>query len=221
MERFTAWLLDFLMTLPVILISLSVHELCHGYAAYRLGDPTAKAMGRLSLNPLRHIDPFGFLALMFFHVGWAKPVSVDSRYFKNPKRDMAITALAGPLSNFLLAFVFTFVYFLLFRLGSTMGWLSSSRVTPFAVLVLMTNMMVQINLGLGVFNLVPIPPLDGSKILYAFLPYHVLYKIAPYERYFHFVLLFLLWAGVLSVPIGFAVDLFYELFMKLAGGIIL
>ena len=115
MENIISRLLQILLTLPAILLSLSVHELCHGYAAHYLGDPTPKAYGRLSLNPLKHIDPFGFIALLLFRVGWAKPVMVNSRYFKNPKRDMALTALAGPLSNFLLAFLFSFISVYQFR----------------------------------------------------------------------------------------------------------
>jgi len=111
MEAIVSRIVEILITLPAILISLSVHELAHGFAAYKLGDPTAKFMGRLSLNPLRHIDPIGFICMMLFRVGWAKPVNVDTRFFKKPKRDMAICALAGPLSNFALAFVFSFILF--------------------------------------------------------------------------------------------------------------
>jgi len=216
-ENLISWLLDFLITLPVILISLSVHEWMHGYMAYRLGDPTAKSMGRLSFNPLRHIDPIGFLALMFFHVGWAKPVSVNSRYFKNPKRDLALTALAGPASNFVLAFVCAFLSVFLFKIGLSLDLLTK---TPFLVFCTMVDSMVIINLGLCVFNLIPIPPLDGSKILYSVLPYQVIYKIIPYEKYIQFVMIFLLWLGVLSKPIQLAVQFFYTLFMNLAQGVL-
>jgi len=218
-ESVINWLLDFLITLPVILLSLSVHEFMHGFAAYRLGDSTAKYMGRLSLNPLRHIDPLGFVALIFFHVGWAKPVSVNARAFKNPKRDMAITALAGPVSNFVLAFLFSFVSVFLYRLGLTLGWFAGNEISPFYVLWLMTRYMVIINLGLGIFNLIPIPPLDGSKILYAFLPYRVIVKIVPYEKYLQFAMLLLLWIGALSVPIQRGVTFFLNLFTDLAMGV--
>jgi Zn-dependent protease len=214
-------LIEILITLPVILISLSVHELCHGYAAYRLGDPTAKTMGRLSMNPLKHIDPFGFIALIFFKIGWAKPVMVDSRYFKKPKRDMAITALAGPVSNFLLAFLSSFLYVFLLKIGIRFGLLTGESVSPFQVLCLMAQFFVTINLGLGVFNLIPIPPLDGSKILYAFLPYRIIYKIAPYEKYIQLVLLLLLWFGFLSAPIQNVVSFFFHLFISIAKGVIL
>lgn len=221
MEQILSRISDFLITLPVILIALSVHELCHGYAAYRLGDPTAKQMGRLSMNPLHHIDPIGFLCLLFFKVGWAKPVSVDSRYFKNPKRDMAICALAGPVSNFLLAFVFSFGYVFMLKVGITNGYFLRETTGAFQVLYQMVGYMVSINLGLGVFNLIPIPPLDGSKILYAFLPDRILYRILPYERYIQLVMFLLLWVGFLSGPINTVVSFFFQLFMNIAGGVIL
>ncbi len=221
MENIVSRLLQILLTLPAILLSLSVHELCHGYTAHLLGDPTPKAYGRLSLNPLKHIDPFGFIALLLFRVGWAKPVMVNSRYFKNVKRDMALTALAGPASNFILAFVFSFISVFLDRIGMTFSLFSSDSMTPYHVFCLIVYFMVPINLGLGVFNLIPIPPLDGSKILYAFLPNHVIYKILPYENYIRLALIILLWFGFLGTPIAMAVSFFENLFMNLAKGVIL
>lgn len=214
---FVSRILDLLLTLPAILLAMSVHELCHGYAAYRLGDPTAKWMGRLSLNPFRHIDPFGFIMLLVFRFGWAKPVSVDPRFLKKPKRDMAIISLAGPVSNFIFAFFSAFLYMLVFRLGIEFAWISSS---VFFSALTVIEYMVYVNLGLGVFNLIPIPPLDGSKILYAFLPYGVVYKIQAYERYISFALFLLLFLGVLSVPITTAVGFLFETIMGLAQGVI-
>ncbi|MBR2615866.1 MAG: site-2 protease family protein [Clostridia bacterium] len=216
MDQILSRIYDVLLSLPVVLIALSVHELMHGYAAYRLGDPTAKFLGRLSLNPLRHIDPFGFICLLLFRVGWAKPVSVNPRFFKNPKRDMAITALAGPLSNFLLAFLASFLYVFLWKAGFQYGW---NSLFFYSSVLDMAIMMVTINLGLGVFNLIPIPPLDGSKILYAFLPQRVILKIAPYEPYMQFGLLFLLALGILSTPINAVVSFLYSTFMNLAVGV--
>lgn len=221
MDKLISSITDFLITLPVILIALCVHELCHGYASYRLGDPTAKYMGRLSMNPLRHIDPIGFFCLLFFKVGWAKPVSVDTRYFKNPKRDMAICALAGPLSNLLLAFLFSFAYAFTVKIGFSRGYLWSENSGVYQVIHQMMAYMVSINLGLAVFNLIPVPPLDGSKVLYAFLPNRWLYRILPYERYIQLGMFLLLWIGVLSVPINAVVMFFFELFMNIAGGVIL
>ena len=214
-------LLQILLTLPAILVSLSVHELCHGYAAHLLGDPTPRAMGRLSLNPLRHIDPIGFIALLICRVGWAKPVVVDSRYFKNPKRDMAITALAGPVSNFLLALIFSFISVFLDKIGNAFSLFSASPMTPFGAFWMIVYFMVPINLGLGVFNLIPIPPLDGSKILYAFLPNKILYKILPYENYIRLALILLLCFGFLGNYIGTAVNFFETLFMNFAEGVFL
>lgn len=215
MGSFLDRILDFLLTLPAVLIALSAHEMMHGYAAYRLGDPTAKYQGRLSLNPLRHVDPFGFICLMLFHVGWAKPVAVDPRYFKKPKRDMAITALAGPLTNFALAFFFSFVYVFFLQVGLKLA-LVQNGVVPYVIFLKVLGYILTINLGLGVFNLIPVPPLDGSKILYAFLPYNVLYKIAPFERYFHFIMILLLALGILSLPINGIVTFFCDLFLGIA-----
>ena len=214
MNTVIQYLAGLLMTLPVVLLSLSVHELSHGAASYLLGDVTAKSQGRLSLNPLRHIDPIGLVALFVFHFGWAKPVTVDPRYLKKPKRDMALIALAGPVSNFLTAFLFSFVYGFLIKIGS-MHDAFSAGVTPFTVLCEMAQMMVLMNIGLGLFNLIPIPPLDGSKILYAFLPNRILFRILPYERYMQIVLIVLLFLRVVSVPLNAGSEFLYRVFMTL------
>lgn len=153
------WVADFLLRLPAVLWALSFHEFCHGWAAYKLGDRTAAYQGRLSLNPLDHLDPIGTLMLVFFRFGWAKPVPINSRYFKNPRRDIALVSLAGAAGNFLTAFVFGVII----RLFPAMLFYSM----PIRQLVF--NMIV-INIGLGVFNLLPIPPLDGSKVLAVMLP---------------------------------------------------
>lgn len=208
----TQYLLGILYSLPAILISLSVHELCHGFAAYKLGDPTAKMMGRLSLNPLRHIDPIGFIALLFFRFGWAKPVMVDSRYLKHPKRDMAIISLAGPLSNFLLAFLSSFLYVLLARYAL--------RSQIMYIIFQMVMYLFLINIGLGIFNLIPIPPLDGSKILYSFLPNRIIYKIQPYERYIQLVLILLLLLGALDGIIGTAQMALSSFFLRIASEVL-
>ncbi len=221
MQHIISQLLQMLLSLPAILLALSVHEMCHGFAAYKLGDPTAKYDGRLSMNPLRHIDPIGFIALLFFRVGWAKPVMVDSRYFKKPKRDMALCALAGPLSNFVLAFISMFLYVLFIRICEVFSLSNFLSVDVIYVISMILQAMITINLGLCFFNLIPIPPLDGSKILYAFLPNRIIYKIAPYERYSYLILLILLWTDILSVPISFFVNLFLDLFFMIAQGVLL
>ncbi|MBQ3866676.1 MAG: site-2 protease family protein [Clostridia bacterium] len=230
METVVRYLLDFLFTLPVILVSLSVHELSHGLISDKLGDPTARNMGRLTLNPIKHIDPFGFIALLFFHVGWAKPVMVDTRYFKKPKRDMALTALAGPVSNFILAVLFSFIFVGLVRFvpdnnySSVIAYLNglaslSGGVSVGAVITVLAYYFVFINIGLGVFNLIPIPPLDGSKIIYAFLPDRVLMRILPYERYIQIVLFVLVWLGVLSTPIHYLTSAVYSFLIRIATGV--
>jgi len=217
MDQILDWLLDVLISLPAVLIALSVHELFHGLCAHWLGDPTAKLAGRLSLNPADHLDPIGFLMLLFFRVGWAKPVPVNVRYLKNPKRDLALISLAGPMSNFVIAFLSTFLYLFLFRVGITFSLGSNS---VFSVVFLMVQYLVLINLGLGVFNLIPVPPLDGSNILFAFLPYHVVYKIQQYQRWISLALFLCLWLGVLSTPINFLIRLIFDFFLWLAKGVI-
>ncbi|MFG6372881.1 MAG: site-2 protease family protein [Oscillospiraceae bacterium] len=184
------------------LLCLTVHELSHGAVAYVLGDPTAKDEGRLTLNPIKHIDPLGLLLMITAHVGWAKPVPVDMRYFKHPKRDMALTALAGPASNFLLAWVFLLLANLL---GHLLVLFSPSiGLSPWGLLpmLFLINAAV-LSIGLGVFNLFPIPPLDGSKILFSFLPDKIYYTILRYERYIMILMLALVWVGVLDKPLSF------------------
>ena len=178
-------LLSLLLRMLGVLLCLTVHETCHGLAAYALGDPTAKRMRRLSLNPLHHIDWLGLASMVICGFGWAKPVPVDMRSFKNPKLGMAATALAGPVSNFLLALAALFLASLLYRVGAAgagMLWLFT---------FLLTTAMLSV--GLGLFNLIPIPPLDGSKVLFALLPERAYYTLMRYERYGMLLLLALIW----------------------------
>ena len=193
-------LIQLLVSVPAVLLCLSVHEACHGYMAYALGDPTAKHAGRLTLDPIRHLDPIGTICLLFFHVGWAKPVPVNPGNFKHPRRDIALVSLAGPVSNFLLALVALFLYYPL-RL------VESSIVMTIA---LMLYMVAVISIGLGVFNLIPVPPLDGSKILLSFLPRKYEWKFAQYQQFIQFGLLILLVLGVLNTPIRFFVNIIYQ-----------
>ena len=172
-----------LISVIPILVCITIHELAHGLAAYALGDDTAKRMGRLSLNPLRHIDPMGFLMLLVLRFGWARPVPVDMRNFRRPKIGMAIAALAGPVSNFALAFLI-----LLFQIP-LLRWRYLGGAWEFASNVIVTTAVISVYLG--VFNLLPIPPLDGSKIVFAVLPDKQHDWLMRYERY-GMVLLFVL-----------------------------
>ncbi|MBR5859464.1 MAG: site-2 protease family protein, partial [Clostridia bacterium] len=153
-------LLLLLISVLALLPALTVHEWAHGYTAYKLGDSTAKADGRLSLNPLDHLDPFGTLMLLLVGFGWAKPVPVNTRYFKKPRRDFALTSLAGPISNILLGFVSTLLY--VFAVYACSAW-SVSEMTAMVVINVFYFSALY-NLGLGLFNLIPLPPLDGSNI---------------------------------------------------------
>jgi len=177
------------------LITLSIHEFSHALAAYKLGDNTAKYMGRLSINPLKHLDPVGALCMIFFRFGWAKPVPIDPRNFKNPKKDFALSALAGPLSNLVFAFFSSFLYLLAYALLKD---ISSSNDFIYQVAQNTLDFLYifhRINIGLAIFNMIPIPPLDGSRILNAVLPPKLYFKVMKYERTIYFVLIGWLFFG--------------------------
>ena len=165
------------------LIALTVHEYCHGYAAYKLGDDTARNFGRLSLNPMKHLDPIGTLCMIFFHFGWAKPVPINARNFKNPKRDFAISAAAGPLSNLILGFFSAFVYLLVLAFAKDIAF--TSKTFLYHILnntLIFLYVFHSVNVGLGLFNLLPIPPFDGSRLLNVILPERLYFKVMRYER---------------------------------------
>ena len=195
-----------LMTIVVVIFSLSVHELSHGFAAYKLGDPTAKYDGRLSLNPLRHLDPFGTLSMLFFGFGWAKPVMINPNYFKNLKRDTALVSLAGPLSNFLLAFLGMFGLLYLYPLTRSLYVFEFFSIWVIA------------NISLGVFNLIPVPPLDGSKIFLSLLPRKMYYEILRYEQFGFIILVIALYLNVLDPVLDFLINKIYALLFYAAGG---
>lgn len=188
-----SFLTELIITIPAVLVALMVHEVCHGLAALALGDSTAKIDGRLSLDPFRHIDPIGFICLLFFHVGWAKPVNVNVRNLKKPKRDMALIALAGPLSNFILGFVMMLLSVLLTFSGTNVA-LALGKFCYYTC---------SISICLGVFNLIPVPPLDGSKILFSFLPFEWTFKVQQYQQWIQFILLLGLFLGFLDIPLAF------------------
>ncbi|MBT5420997.1 MAG: site-2 protease family protein [Candidatus Cloacimonetes bacterium] len=168
-----------IIQIPILLITLTIHEFSHGYVAYLLGDDTAKRAGRLTLNPISHIDPFGLLMLFIAHIGWAKPVPVNPYNFVNQKRDMAITAAAGPVSNFVMAIILSVVFNLLKSANPNILY-SGSVLAQFFTSMLVYAILI--NLALGIFNLIPIPPMDGSKILGGFLSDEAYYKYTAQER---------------------------------------
>ena len=187
-----------LLSAAASLLCITFHELSHGWAAYCLGDPTAKNAGRLTLNPLKHIDWFGLLMMLTVRVGWAKPVPVDMRYFRRPKRDMALTALAGPASNFVLA--------LLALLAANLVMIFTPGGTGGTYLIIFLLYVAVLSVGLGIFNLIPISPLDGSKVLFALLPERAYYQVLRYERFGMILVIALTWFGVFSGPLSFLME---------------
>lgn len=198
-----------LLRLPIIFLAITIHECAHGYVAYLLGDRTAKMYGRLSLNPMHHMDWMGALCMLLFGFGWAKPVPVNPQYFKNPKGGMSLVGLAGPLSNFLMAFIFSVLYGLVWRFF----WMKDSFIVDFFMSLFATG--ITLNIGLGIFNLIPFPPLDGSKILAYFLPNRWYYKLMEYERYAMPILMLLLFIGFLDKPFSFLTNSVLNVFMLL------
>ncbi len=200
---------DAAVQLLAVLFCLTVHETCHGLAALALGDPTAKRQHRLSLNPLRHIDWFGLLMMLVAGFGWARPVPVNPNYFKKPRQGMALTALAGPVSNLLLALllliparlIYTYAHYSVFN-QTALDFLTSTAA---------------LSIGLGLFNLIPIPPLDGSKVLFAFLPERQYRLLMRYERFGIFALWLLVALGVGGRYMSLAISWVYTLFCRIVG----
>ena len=183
----------YILSAIAALIALTVHEYCHGYAAYKLGDNTAKDMGRLTLNPLKHLDPYGVLCMVLFHFGWAKPVPINARNFKEPKKGFAIVAAAGPAVNLILGFVFA-LFYLLFKKFANHALISGAITNDFQFNLFNNTLNFlyifhAINVGFALFNLLPIPPFDGSRLLYVFLPPKYYFGIMKYERKIHLAVL--------------------------------
>lgn len=212
-------LVALLLTLPGVIIAITFHEYAHALAADKLGDDTPRLQGRLNLNPLSHIDPIGFLMLIFVHFGWGKPVQINPRNF-NRKRSMsaqeAIVSLAGPLMNIVIAFILTIILFLLATFAK------SFAITTAGGLVLLTiQMAINVNIGLGVFNLLPLPPLDGSKILMHFLPYNAKEWFINNKQIFYIIFL-VLWitnlvSYIISPVINFVSTGIYSLVAAIFG----
>ena len=193
------------------LICIIFHECAHGFAADRLGDHTARQRGRLSWNPLRHIDPFGLVMMVVAGVGWAKPVPVNPGNFRHPKRGMAITALAGPVANFVMAFAATFLLSLLYHSPLNL-WAQ-----PVNFIFILLYRIAILSVGLGVFNLIPIPPLDGSKVLFSFFPDRIYFSILRYERYIMLALFALIFVGALDRPLNYGIRYMMRLICLLTG----
>ena len=194
---FVQLLIDLIMRIPAVILAISFHEAAHGYIAYKCGDPTAKMMGRVTMNPAAHFDLIGTLSMLLAGFGWAKPVVVNSRNFKHIRPCSALVALAGPVANFIMAFVAALVYFALSFVEV------SGAVAQFVSIA--ANMVFQIvlmNISLMIFNLIPIPPLDGSKVLFSFLPAKAYRFILKYERYGFLILFVVIMVGILDIPIS-------------------
>ena len=216
-SSFLSQLPMYILSLPVLLMAFSVHESAHGYAALKLGDPTARNLGRITLNPVKHLDLMGTICMLFFHVGWAKPVPINARYFKKPKRDMAITGAAGPLSNLCLSLIhlvilriaMIFISNICYEESMDFFWATktggaftgSLSFTILSLVVYLLYLGVILNISLAVFNLIPVPPFDGSRIFYAFLPTKLYFGVMKYERIIMLVFLVLIALGALAGPL--------------------
>lgn len=193
--------MEYLISLPGLLIAIIFHELAHGFTAYWLGDPTAKDAGRLTLNPIKHIDPVGFVFMLIFRFGWAKAVPINPSYFKNRKRDMLLVSIAGVTTNFVIAIL----------TGAILVYapIKSEVLAQILVITLWYNIM------LGVFNLMPFPPLDGSKVVASLLPVKIEYYFYKYEKYLYLILILLIATGGIQRILGPLVDFVYNLIINL------
>ena len=190
----------------LFLICMPSHEFAHAYAAYKLGDPTAKYQGRLTLNPLKHLDIWGMLMILVIGVGYAKPVPVNMLNFKDRKKDMALVAFAGPLMNLLCGIVFVFLNVLTVVIFAKVNIFTELAFNIFNILTYVFSTIANISISLAIFNLIPIPPFDGSRILGYFLPDRIYYKIMQYEHIIFIVVLVALWFGFLDGPLSVMMD---------------
>jgi Zn-dependent protease len=203
-------------SIPAVLIAITVHEYWHGRIAYKLGDPTAAEAGRLTLNPLAHLDPIGTLMLIFFRFGWAKPVPVNFNNLNHPRRDMIYVSLAGPVANILTAIIFALTlrlsYYFFLRITVVQNTVFLKLILTLIkgwLLFLQTGVII--NLALAIFNLIPVPPLDGSKILLGFLPNSTTYRYAKLESYGPIILLILAYSGIIGKILFPVVDFLFNL----------
>lgn len=198
-----------------VVLAMSIHEMAHGLVSYWLGDPTAKQQGRISLNPFAHVDWLGVVCLLLFHFGWAKPVPIDASYYKDRKTGIIWTSFAGPIANFLLSFVCLLIYAAILRFAPR---LFLTDIGHFIMLTLMTS--ATLNIGFGLFNLIPVPPLDGSKILFAFLPDEQYYRFIEGSPFFMLVLILLIYMNVLNTPLMLLQNNILQFFMQICSTIL-
>lgn len=213
-------LLDLLLSVPGILIAITFHEFAHAITAFKLGDETPRNQGRLSLNPLAHLDPIGIVLLLFCGFGWGKPVETNpARYNRNidMEKGEAIVSVAGPAMNFILAILFTFVYALCFKYVQPSFWISNLGIVVNSIL----SSTIIINVGLGVFNLIPLPPLDGSKIAKNFMSYNTRRKFEEYETFFYLLFIGLWITGIAGRMIAPVIRYVANGIMKLVFNIVL
>ena len=214
-------IIQLILTLPGLLIAITFHEFAHAWAADKLGDDTPRYQGRLTLNPIKHLDPVGTVLLLFAHFGWGKPVQINPRNFKGDMgKGEVFVSFAGPATNFILAFVLFIIYYLLSKFGVFVGsgWFVTDFLQPTGYYVLeplgyvqiMLYLAVVINIALGVFNLIPLPPLDGSKIFMNFLPFNARQWFIKNEMYFHIAFLIIFFTGMSGYIIGPILDALYK-----------
>lgn len=208
--------IPFILSILAFLFSISCHESAHGLAAYKLGDPTAKRSGRITLNPLKHFDLFAIIFFAVFRIGWAKGVPIDSRYFKDPKKGIVLSSLAGPVTNILLAFL----SMIILKLIGLIPIHSQGVYLTLSYVALLFRSMVSVNLMLAIFNLLPIPPLDGSKIFFSLLPERIYYRIMSYDRIMIFVALALVFFGAFDKLIQTGVGNLYNVLETIVNFII-
>ena len=193
------------LSIPAVLLAITVHEFGHAYAAYKLGDDTPLRQGRLSLNPLDHIDPLGLAMLLFAHIGWGKPVQVDPRNYNrniSVEKADAIVSFAGPLMNFITAIIFALIYCALYKFAGV-AFLTS---TVGSIIMAMVASVITMDIGLGVFNLIPLPPLDGSKIILPILPQNAKYWLMDHEQIFYFIFIIIWLTGIAGQLISPIID---------------
>lgn len=207
----TNYLMGLLVSIPGLILALSMHEFAHGYVAYLMGDNTAKYYGRLSLNPLDHLDPVGTLCLFLFRFGWAKPVPINPYNFRNRRWGIVAVSLAGPFMNFVLALVLAIIYTFVIR------YIPYGTLSQFTASVFIAA--IHMNIGLMCFNLIPVPPLDGSKVLLEFLPYRYREYFYTMERYASLILMALLFTNVLN-PVLFTMRTFVLNIIEMILGLI-